>query len=220
MANNQQPIKCESKRSFYGSDTQITPAPGTPTEPQLPKFVQEEMTAESFLESKIKIAREELFKYLEMSKQVYIDKSEDYFKTEREVTSTVSSLHDKRELLFPNALYVLTGGLFGSVLARKRNILFKFLFPAACGVISMKIFFPLTFENVFGFLDNAQKKNMPDVYAKQTELINKAEDMVKKTSESADMGSKEISGFFQNAKKSFGDYTGLNVDQTVSEKKK
>lgn len=221
MANSCQNVKCEGpKRSFYNEETQVAAAVGTPSEPQVPKLVQEELTAESFLESKLKVAREELLKYFDLSKQIYIEKSEEYFDTERKVTSTLSSLHNKREELFPNALYVLTGGLFGSVLARKRNILFKLVSPLACGVLSFKLFFPHTFDNVFGYLDKAERDNLPDVYTKQTDLINKAEDFVKKTSESSEAGVKEISSIFEKAKSTIAEYTGLNVDQIISEKKK
>lgn len=212
-------IKCESKRSFYSDERNVEAAVGTPTEPKLPGFVQDELTVESFLEDKIKLGREQLFKYLELSKKVYIDQSDKYFKAEREVSSTVSSLHDKREEYFPNALYVLTGGLFGSVLARNRNILLRIASPLACGLVSLKFFFPLTFANIFGYLDNAQKENLPDIYNKQTQLINQAEDLVKKTADTAESSSKEVSTFFSKAKKSFGDFTGLNVDQTITSKK-
>lgn len=221
MSYKFQNIKCEdNKRSFYTRDTEVTPATGTPTEPQVPKLVQDEQCVESLLESKLKIAREELFKYLDLSKQIYIDKSKEYYDVEREVLSTASSLHDRREEFFPNALYVLTGALFGSVLTRRRNILLKLITPVACGLISFKLFFPITYDNVFGYLDNAEKEKLPDFYSKQTELINQAEDLVKKTAETTDNGSKEISSWFETAKKTIGEYTGLNVDQTVSEKKK
>ena len=213
-------IKCDSKRSFYSEESDVTPEVGKPTQPKLPKLVEEETSIESFLESKIKVAREELFNYFEKSKNVYIDKSDQYFQTERAVFSTMSSLHDRREEFFPNALYVLTGGLFGSVLARKRNLFVRFLSPVAFGLISFRFFFPSTFANVFGYLDAAERKNLPDVHNKQVELINRAEDLVKKTSESADTSTKEISSFFEKAKKTFGDYTGLNVDQTIIDKKK
>jgi organizing structure protein 2 len=166
------------------------------------------------------VAREELFKYLETSKKVYIEKSDQYFQTEREVFSTVSSLHDKRENLFPDALYVITGGLFGSIIARKRNILVKVIAPLVCGLISFRIIFPQTSTNVFGFLDDAEKQNLPDVYTKQTELINQAEAFVKKTSETADESSKGFSDYLDKAKKTLGEYTGLNVDQSISNKKK
>lgn len=221
MANSCQNVKCEGpKRSFYNEETQVAAAVGTPSEPQVPKLVQEELTAESFLESKLKVAREELLKYFDLSKQIYIEKSEIYFDTERKVTSTLSSLHNKREELFPNALYVLTGGLFGSVLARKRNIFLKLVSPLACGLLSFKLFFPYTFGNVFGYLDKAERDNLPDVYTTQTDLINKAEDLVKKTSESSEAGVKEISSFFEKTKSTIAEYTGLNVDQIISEKKK
>lgn len=220
FASCQKPIHCDSRRSFYTEESQIQPSPGSPTEPKVPKLVQDELSVESFLESKVSVAREQLFKYLELSKKAYIEKSEDYFQSEREVFSTVSSLHDKREQIFPDALYVITGGLFGSVFARKRNIVVKAFAPIVCGLISFRIFFPNTYSNVFGFLDKSEKENLPDIYAKQTELINKAEELVKKSSEAADDSSKQISSFFDNAKKTFGEYTGLKVDQTITNKKK
>lgn len=217
---NASKVTCESHRKFYNDESEVKAAVGEPTEPKLPKLVKDELTVESFFESKIKLAREELLKYLEASKKVYIDKSNEYYRNEREVLSTVSSLHDKREQLFPDALYVLTGGLLGSVLARRRNVVVKILAPIACGLISFKFFFPNTSKNVFGYLENAEKANLPSVYEKQTELINKTEELVKKTSELPEEGSKEISGLFERTKKLIGEYTGLNVDQTITEKKK
>ncbi|KAG0680984.1 hypothetical protein C6P42_004503 [Pichia californica] len=221
VASNRQYIKCEDKkRSFYTKESEITPVTGAPTEPQVPKLIQDEQNVESFLESKLKVAREELFKYLDLSKQVYIDKSKEYYDAERQVLSTASSLHDKREEFFPNSLYVLTGALFGTVLTRRRNFFFKIIAPIACGLVSFKIFFPITYTNVFGYLDNAEKEQLPDFYSKQTELINQTEDLVKKTSETAESSSKEISNYFEHAKKVIGEYTGLNIDQTITEKKK
>lgn len=213
-------LNCESHRKFYNDESEVNAAVGEPKEQQLPKLVKDELSAESFLESKIRIAREELLKYLEASKKTYIDKSNEYFHTEREVLSTVSSLHDKREQLFPDALYVLTGGLLGSVFARKRNLLVRILAPFACGLISFRIFFPSTSKNVFGFVDNVEKTNFSSVYEKQTELINKTEDLIKKATELPEDGSKEVTSLFEKAKKLIGDYTGLNVDQSITEKKK
>lgn len=212
-------IKCESKRDFYVNESDVPPEVGSPTEPQLPGLVKEEMSAESFFEQKIKLAREQLQTVLEKSKQVYIEQSDKYFKSEREVSSTISGLHDKTEELFPNALYVITGGLFGSIIARKKNFLFRIISPTVFGLASFNYFFPSTFNNVFGFLDNAEKTSLPDVYAKQTEIINQAEELVKKTQETAENSTKEVTGYFSKMKKSIGYWTGMNVDQTVSDKK-
>ena len=214
-------IKCESKRTFYNDEPQqVSVSETTPSEPQLSKFVKEEQSIESLLEPRIKSAREELYKYFELSKKYYIEKSEQYFKAEREVFSTASSLHDRREELFPDALYVITGGLFGSVLARKKNILIRVLAPVATGLLSFKLFFPKTFNNVFGFLENVEKEKLPAVHTKQVEFAEKSEELVKSTSSTIVESSKEVEGFLAKVKRSIGEYTGLNVDQIITEKKK
>ncbi|GMM28182.1 Mic26 protein [Martiniozyma asiatica (nom. inval.)] len=205
------------KRSFYSRATVAEPV--IDTEPQLPKLAASEQTAESFLAPHIRSAREELESYFEKSKQLYISQSDKYYSTEREVTSTLSSLHDKRETLFPNGLYVLTGFLFGSVVARKRGLFVKTISPVAFGLTSFKIFLPNTFDLTFGFVHQKERENLPDVYNKQVEIINKAEELMNKSSQLAQEQEKSFWSYFQNGKKFVADWTGLNVDQVVSGKK-
>lgn len=206
------------ERTFYTSAT-AQANPPVDTE-HLPKIVEKENAAESVLEGGIKSARLQLIKYLEASKDAYITHSQRYFETEREINSTISSLHDRREELFPNAIYILTGGILGSIITRRSNILFRLVSPIALGAISFKYFMPLTFERTFNFASDVEKNNLPSVYQKQTELINKADELVKQTNELAETQQKSVNSFFESTKKFIGDWTGLKVDQSVTEKKK
>lgn len=206
------------ERTFYTSP--VGPRDVAGDGEHVPKLVQQETAAESVLEGGIKAARLELIKYLEASKEVYITQSQKYFEAEREINSTLSSLHDRREALLPNGLYVLTGGILGSIVTRRSNIVARLVSPLVFGLASFKYFMPLTFERTFNFASEVEKSKLPSVYETQTALINKADDLVKHTSELAESQQKSASSFFESAKTFIGDWTGLNVDQSVTEKKK
>lgn len=205
-------------RTFY---TEQIPQSSSPiAADHIAKIQEKELAAESVLEGGIKSARLQLIKYLEVSKDVYITQSQRYFETEREINSTISSLHDRREDLLPNAIYVLTGGILGSVVTRRSNILLRLVSPLVFGVVSFKYFMPLTFERTFTFASDIEKSKLPNVYQTQTDMINKADDLVKQTSELAEAQQKSVNSFFNSAKKFIGDWSGLKVDQIVTEKKK
>ncbi|GME85749.1 unnamed protein product [Ambrosiozyma monospora] len=220
--NSQATIKNDSKRNFYQDNTQDS-VPGEPTkveELQLPKLIKQEKETTSFLQEKVKGARIQLSHYLEESKKLYLNGSNKYFEAERKVTGTLSSLHDKREELFPNSLYVLTGLLSGLVLSRRKNILARVTFPLFTGLIAFKVFLPSTFANTFSWLDGVEQAKLPSVYSTQTALIKGTESLVKETENLTAANAKKVNEYYESAKLTVNEYTGLNVDQEISNKKK
>ncbi|KAH3664170.1 hypothetical protein OGAPHI_004884 [Ogataea philodendri] len=215
-------IKAESKRKFYESTTENT-VPGLPTQ-ALPTEQTAAQGLEKpkvdFLQENIKNARLQLIEYLDLAKEKYVEQSEQYYKVERQVTDTLSSLHDKREELFPNSLYVLTGFLTGVVFTRRSNILVRATVPLVCGVTAFRVFLPSTFANVSSWFDLYQKKTQPDLWTKKQELYNKAGKLIEDTDKATTETEAVVTNYLEDLKKKVGTYAGLNVEQKVSEKKK
>lgn len=206
-----------SGRTFY---TPEKPQADTQAEPQLPKIQSVEQGVESALQSSIHAARTQLQVYLDKSKEAYITQSQKYFEAEREVNKTIANLHDRREDLLPNAIYIITGSLLGSIVTRRSNVFLKVAAPVAFGVASFKYFMPLTFDRTFSFASDIQKEQLPTVYQKQNELINKADELVKQTTELAESQQNSVHSFLNSTKRTIAEWTGLNIDQVVTEKKK
>ncbi|ODV85681.1 hypothetical protein CANARDRAFT_7059 [[Candida] arabinofermentans NRRL YB-2248] len=226
LFSTQPTLRCDSKRNFYEDVTSKPAVPGVPSktleELELEKLQKTDLknSTTDLLAENIKVARLQLIEYLNLAKSKYIEQSDSYYKTERQVTDTLSSLHDKREELFPNSLYILTGFMSGMVISRRRNILMKATAPIACGLLAFKIFLPSTFSNTFDFLKKLEKKNLPGLHSKQEELINKTETLIKETESMSKETEVVVSDYYEKAKRLVGDYTGLNVDQHVSNKSK
>ncbi|KAG7705967.1 hypothetical protein KL950_003543 [Ogataea haglerorum] len=218
---NGQSIKCETKRKFYEAATENT-IPGLPLEPLKPetsKVGQNRDSKVEFLEENIKRARLQLIQYLGLAKDKYIQQSEQYYKVERQVTDTLSSLHDKREELFPNSLYVLTGFLTGVVFTRRSNILVRSTVPLLCGVAAFRFFLPSTFSNVICWFDNYERKHQPELWSSQKDLFNKASKMIDQADKLATETVSVMGKYLDETKRMVGTYAGLNVEQKVTEKK-
>ncbi|OUM51002.1 hypothetical protein BVG19_g83 [[Candida] boidinii] len=222
--NTRNIIKNDSKkRQFYNDNSKEEAATGTiggelNSESKL--IEGQSVQSPPFLESQLKGARELLVEYLKAAENNYSEASQQYFEAERKITDTLSSLHDKREKLFPDSLYVVAGTLAGSIFARRRNILVRATLPIAFGLVSFKYFLPSTFENTFGFIWSLEQKNAPALAETQIQLVQKTDDLLRETEKLTNDSTDSILGAIQKSKKYIAEMTGLNIDQEISEKKK
>ncbi|QPG76574.1 hypothetical protein FOA43_003965 [Brettanomyces nanus] len=215
------PVLNEGKRNFYANNTADI-IPGSPQEEgsELVKLVaKRENGSGSALQKQFKRLRLWTDEYLEAVRRCYIEKSDAYFRKERQVTDTITSLHDKTELLWPNSIYILTGFMTGLVLTRKRNILLRATVPLACGLVAFSAFMPATFNKTASWLSGVEEHKLPDVYRKQAKIIEKTEDLVQRSESLKQENEKIVSKYYQKTRKTIGDMTGLTVDEPVTDKK-
>lgn len=74
-----------------------------------------------------------------------------FMSAEKDFTSTITSLAPSKETnekLLPGSIYVLVASMAGSIAARNRNIILRFLTPVVTGVVTAKYVVPRTTENV------------------------------------------------------------------------
>ncbi|KAI8056360.1 apolipo protein O-domain-containing protein [Thamnidium elegans] len=83
---------------------------------------------------------------------------------ENDVTSNIESTIDKDEEIFPNALYIGVAALAGTIIARKRNIVLRFLTSSTLAIGTSYYLLPKTSHNVQAQLEKAEK-NYPHVLA-------------------------------------------------------
>ena len=81
-----------------------------------------------------------------------------YNETERQVTNTVSGLHNKTEDLLPNSLYILVAVLTGTIAARTRGVIAKAVFPTVFGLASFKYFYLKLLKTQLDLSGNWKKK--------------------------------------------------------------
>ncbi|ODV76963.1 uncharacterized protein CANTADRAFT_23805 [Suhomyces tanzawaensis NRRL Y-17324] len=217
----------ESKRRFYEDETDVVPVPGT----VIPAPASEiealgssrivsgaSVRSDKNLEQAFKSARETAHGVL-VQAQNYVDQGySKYNNTERQVTTTVSALHDKHEDLLPNSIYIVVAALSGNIAARQRGILAKAVFPVALGLASFKYFLPQTFANTTSFLWKLEQQKLPHIAEQQEYAVIKAGDLVQSIESTAQAGKKSFEDKAQSLKKSIADATGLNIDEEVSKK--
>lgn len=214
-------LLCEQKRDFYADNTaDITPGKPQEEGSELAKLLAERANKpDNALEKELKKARLALDEYRAQVKQWYVKTSEDYFRKERQFTDTLSSLHDKREPLWPNTLYILTGGFSGVILARKSNVFVRATVPFIFGLTAFKLFMPSTFDRTSAYLSGLEKAKLPDVYDKQQELYKKTGELVKQTGVFKSENEKKANEYYDKTRKRFADMTGLKVDEPITDKK-
>ncbi|CDK28580.1 unnamed protein product [Kuraishia capsulata CBS 1993] len=222
------PILNDSKRNFYGSDEQIVPVPGTVEEATASqiellrsgKIVDGvSVRSSTLLEDAFKTVREYSFAYYQAAENALYDATGKYYAAERHVTSSLSLLHNRKEDLYPNSLYILTAALGGSIFARRRNILLRATLPLAFGLVAFKVLLPETFANTARFTLALEKENLPALAENQELLITKADELVKNVENVSQKSVDTLQTYTQKTKRFIGTYTGLDVDQEVSSKK-
>ncbi|KAG2205118.1 hypothetical protein INT47_002212 [Mucor saturninus] len=77
---------------------------------------------------------------------------------ESDVTSNIQSTIDKDEEIFPNLLYVGVAALAGTIIARNRNVVLRFLTSSTLAVGASYYLLPKTTHNVAVQLERIEKK--------------------------------------------------------------
>lgn len=215
------------KRAFYEDEENVVPIPGTVT--PAPASELESLGSNRIIDGisvRSSNATENLFKTVREFTESTFDslsnwtnaKYSKYNETERQVTNTVSGLHNKTEDLLPNSLYILVAILTGTIAARTRGIVSKIFFPTVLGLTSFKYFLPKTFENTTGFAWKLEQENVPQIAVHQEFVYNTAIDLAHKIEEKTENGKKSIETSAHSLRKSIADITGLNIDEEVSKK--
>lgn len=170
------------------------------------------------LEGYIKSIRHSVVNLLQKTESKVETTTNDYYSTERKVTDTVASLHDKKEDLLPGTLYIGTAFLTGSIAARRSNILFKALAPITFALVAFRFALPSTFEKTAGFTYELEKDSFPSVVNAQdtfVDNIGKAIDSVETTKEST---KNTITKGIDSSRKFVSSITGLNLGEDVISK--
>ncbi|KAI9710480.1 MAG: hypothetical protein M1820_002616 [Bogoriella megaspora] len=118
------------------------------------------------------------------------------FSLEHSFTSTLSSLAPpptSNEQLLPGLLYVLVSSMFGSILTRRSNILFRFSVPIAAGLAAGRVFVPITMGNV-GALVWEYEKKVPVVAETHQRVQERVERFLVTGREHSKMGVEMVKG--------------------------
>ncbi|KAI8981445.1 apolipo protein O-domain-containing protein [Pilobolus umbonatus] len=91
-----------------------------------------------------------------------------YEELENKVTSTINNTIDKNEEVFPNILYVGVAALAGTIIARNRNVVLRFLTSTALATGASYYLLPKTTQNVFQHLEKLENQYPPIKSAHQT----------------------------------------------------
>lgn len=102
---------------------------------------------------------------------------------ESEVTNTVNSTIDKDEEIFPNILYVGVAALGGTILARNRNIVLRFLTSTTLAVGASYYLLPKTTQNVAAHLERLEKRypQLIELHQQVNNTVNDARKQVDDT---------------------------------------
>lgn len=94
------------------------------------------------------------------------------------MTAEIKSTVDKDEEVFPNALYVGVAALAGTIIARNRNVVLRFLTSSTLAIGTSYYLLPKTTHNVAVQLEKLEKKYPQLQSAHQS--VNNQVDQVKK----------------------------------------
>lgn len=215
------------KRSFYEDDKQTIPVPGTITpldtqasEKMSQQYVLEGVTVRttSLVQDSIRKARESVVGAYACAENWLNNNKSKYIELERSVTNTFSELHDKREDLLPNSIYIIVAGLSGNIIARNRGPVTRFIVPTVLGLASFKYFLPHTFSNTFGLLWKVEQRTLPQIAEQQASAYEKATSLVKGVEQTAVLSLAKVSLGIDSARKTLASAAGLSIDEEVTKK--
>lgn len=227
VLSSQPKLLCEPKRSFYEDEKDVVPLPGTiipstaaDVEILGPRLVVNGVTVRSTsaLEGTFRSVRELLFGAYTSTQEYLNDGKAKVYEAERKVTGTMSALHNKREDLLPNSIYIVIAGLSGTILARQRGIIARTVLPVAFGLASFKYFLPETFGNTMGFAWKVEQRTVPELANGQVMALEKAGDLVHLMEQTAKSGQEKVHAGVETLRRKISTVTGLNIDEEVSKK--
>lgn len=130
------------------------------------------------LEEQVYIAQKYANETLEEGKTHVNSWVEKYQQLENEVTTNVRNTIDKDEEVFPNVLYVGVAALAGTIIARRRNIVLRFLTSTTLAIGASYYLLPKTTHNVALQLEKLEKRYPQLQSAHQS--VNESVDGVRK----------------------------------------
>ena len=134
------------------------------------------------------------------------------------MTGKLLELHDKKEDLFPNSIYIAIAALSGTVFARQRGILAKATFPVVFGLVGFRYFLPETFSRSAGFAWKLEKENLPQVASQHAAAITKTQELAQSLEQTAVAGQESAYSGVETLKNTIAKWSGLNLDEEVSKK--
>lgn len=169
-------------RHFYEDDELIVNKPGT-IDPITSKLKQQESIHgenASIVDGMVIRTTPNLEKYSNKFRQFIISKFNVFeaelqtqklagFNEWQNLKSNFNSI--VKEPVLPNAIYILTAGLTGSILVCNRNIAVRFVTPLVFGGVATQYFMPRTFDNLMNQYDEFEVENVPEVFARRQELL-------------------------------------------------
>ncbi|KAG0337613.1 hypothetical protein BG004_007573, partial [Podila humilis] len=111
---------------------------------------------------------------------------------EKEAETSIKSVLVKEEEAMPAALYVVVAGFAGSIVASRRNILFRFLSPVAFSAMAFGYFFPASSNRLieranksdFGkYIPGDLQKQFQELSGKNENKLKEAVEQVKRTAQ-------------------------------------
>lgn len=214
-------------RNFYEEDAGLDNLPGTnkeltPQEAQVlgPRTVVNGVTVRS------SSSLENVFHSIRQSVLLVYNSTESYlnlgkqhvYNAERSVTGTMSSLHNRSEDLLPNSIYIAVAALSGNILAHRRGIVAKTVFPIVLGLGAFRYFLPQTFDNTRGFFWKVEQRSLPQLASGQIAAYEKAGSFVKLVENKAVAGQKSVESGVESAKLKLAKFTGVQLDAEVTKK--
>ncbi|GMM32926.1 Mic26 protein [Saccharomycopsis crataegensis] len=212
----------ESKRNFYEDDDNVTPIPGTivpasasEIESLGPNKLVDGISVRSpdYLEGFFNKARKSTVDVLKSAESGAEGVTKDYYDLEHHVTGTVAKLHDRREDLLPGGLYIVTGILTGSIIARRRGPVARVLLPAVVGLAVFRWTLPITFANTTGFVYHLEQQNVPAVANAQDSIVSGVERSIEAVESTTSSTIKSVDSAIECTKNYIASITGLNIGQ-------
>lgn len=219
------PILNESKRSFYTETMDVSTVPGVASQEDTellgPRTVVNGMTVRltPAMEGVFGAARTTLldaWTYVESSVN---DGKNSLYQKEREVSATVRGLHHRSEDLLPNAVYIAIAVLTGQIMARNRSIVAKAVLPVGLGLGAFKYFLPQTFSHTADFVWKAEQKALPGLASTQGAAVEQAEKLAQSLEETAAKSQEKYHMGVETLRTKVIKFTGLNLNEEVTEKK-
>ncbi|CAO3663098.1 unnamed protein product [Rhizopus stolonifer] len=130
------------------------------------------------LEEHVYIAQKYANKTLEEGKGHVDGWVQKYQQLENDVTTNINNTIDKGEELNPNLLYVGVAALAGTIIARNRNIVLRFLTSTTLAVGTSYYLLPKTTSNVFQHLERLEKR-YPQLQAAHQSVNESVDDAYK-----------------------------------------
>lgn len=214
-------VLCESSRRFYDDEKSVYPSPGQVTEAagtELEAIGPSKLVdgtsvrTSSALESAFRSGRLFFAQRVDDVRSLVDRSYAKYHKTERSITTTASSLHDRSEDLLPNSIYVVVAALSGNIAARQRGIFSKMVFPVVFGLAAFKYFLPHTFSNTAQFAWKLEQENLPHIAKRQLYVVDSAAGIVDSVEQTTKGGQEYIDSTVESLKKSITEVTGVDVD--------